>query len=146
MSRSALALENLALRQQVNVLRRRCPKPLLTYIDRLFWVGLSRVWPDWRSALDIVKPETVLRWHKLAFKAYWRRKCERGRKPVSDEVIALIRKFHAANPTWQIIEAFPEKTAPKYLIRDRDGTYGKEFRRRIKNMGIEEVLCAPRSP
>jgi hypothetical protein len=81
----------LAPTEQVNVLRRRCPRPVLTYLDRCFWVALSAVWPDWRSALDIVKPEDVLRWHKGLFKAYWRRKCEQGRKPVSDEVIALIQ-------------------------------------------------------
>src|SRR5215510_5555307 len=66
-----LALENLALRQQLAVYQRRNPRPQLRLGDRLFWVWLSRVWDHWRSALLLVKPETVIRWHRQGFKLFW---------------------------------------------------------------------------
>jgi putative transposase len=62
--RSALFLENVALRHQLTVLRRSAKRPRLRQIDRIFWVWVSRLWPDWRSCLVIVKPETVIRWHR----------------------------------------------------------------------------------
>src|SRR4051812_49900592 len=74
-----LRLENLALRQQLNVLRRSAPKRLkLTPADRLFWVGLRRVWSDWRSALLIVKAQTVIAWHRKGFRLFWRWRIHRG--------------------------------------------------------------------
>ncbi len=64
-SRASLALENLALRHQIGVLHRSAGKrPKLTAGDRLLWICLSRLWRDWRSALAIVKPETVVAWHR----------------------------------------------------------------------------------
>ena len=63
-----LALENLALRQQVAVWKVRQPRPQLTATDRLFWVVLSRLWKNWRSSLEVVRPETVVRWHRRGFK------------------------------------------------------------------------------
>jgi hypothetical protein len=62
-SRRDLALENLALRQQLAVLGRRTKRPKLTWVDRAFWIALTRWWPDWRSALMLVKPATVIAWH-----------------------------------------------------------------------------------
>jgi hypothetical protein len=68
-SRAALQVENLALRHQIGVLRRSLRKrPKLTPVDRLLWVWLSRIWRDWRSALAIVKPETVVAWHRAGFR------------------------------------------------------------------------------
>ena len=64
LGRAALHLENLALRQQLAVVQRESPRPSLCMADRLFWVALSRVWPRWREALVIVKPETVIGWHR----------------------------------------------------------------------------------
>ena len=58
-----IALENLVLRQQLAVMKRRCPRPRLRRADRLFWVWLSRIWPHWRKALLLVRPETVVGWH-----------------------------------------------------------------------------------
>ena len=67
-----LRLENLALRQQLGVLRRSAPKRLkLTPADRIFWVWLRRVWGDWKSALMIVKAETVVAWHRKGFRLFW---------------------------------------------------------------------------
>ncbi len=72
-SRAQLEAENLILRQQVNVLRRRMPRrPALTNIDRLLFVWLYRWFPSIAGSLAIVRPETVLRWHRLGFRAYWR--------------------------------------------------------------------------
>jgi hypothetical protein len=66
-----LALENLALRQQLAVDKRTAPRPKLRTMDRLFWVGLARAWTGWRQALVIVSPDTVLRWQRRRFREYW---------------------------------------------------------------------------
>ena len=98
-----LALENLALRQQLAIFKRRHPRPSLRPTDRLFWVWLSKIWAGWREALIIVKPETVIDWHRQAFRFYWgwlsRRKII-GRPRVSAEVRTLIKQMTQANPLW----------------------------------------------
>jgi len=76
-TRHQLAMENLALRHQIQVLQRSGKRPPLTRADRILWVLLSRIWHDWRDGLVLVKPDTVVRWHRKGFKLYWRRK---GRK------------------------------------------------------------------
>ena len=68
--RHDLATENLALRQQLAVVKYQCPRPRLTDADRFFWVLLSRIWSDWHVSLHIVKPETVVRWHRQGFRYY----------------------------------------------------------------------------
>jgi putative transposase len=237
-----LALENLALRQQLAALHLCAPRLRLRRADRVFSMGLSQIWSRWSNALVIVKPDTVVHWHRAGFRLFWRWK-SRSRTPAKDDVPAevkqLLRRMAEANVTWgaprihgellklgieisersvsrfmpkrermppsqtwrtfldnhlgslasidffavptatfrvlsvflvsvhdrrrvvhfdvtehpgaawtaqQIIEAFPEDTAPKYMIRDRDGIYGGDFCRRVGNMGIEVVLTAPRSP
>src|SRR5437763_11926881 len=86
-SRRDLLLENLALRQQLVVLKQRGPRPLVSTSDKLFWVILRRLWPGWRHALILVNPETVVRWHRAGFKLYWRwisrRRVRAGRKRIS---------------------------------------------------------------
>ena len=78
-SRAALELENLALRHQIGVLQRSARKrPKLNSADRLLWICLSRLWRDWRSALAIVKPETVVAWHRAGFRLFWTWKVRRG--------------------------------------------------------------------
>jgi len=241
-SPAQLRLENIALRQQLVVLRRSAPKRLrLTSADRIFWVSLRHVWSDWKSALMIVKPETVVTWHRKGFRLFWRWKI-RGGKPgrprVPKEVRDLIRMMSRNNPRWgaprihgellklgievteptvakymvrrqkppsqtwrtfldnhvrnmvsvdfftvptvrfqilyvflvlahdrrrilhlgvthhpsaewtaqQLREAFPWDTAPRYLLRDRDKIFGKEFVDQVKAQGIKQVLSAPRSP
>jgi putative transposase len=236
-----VALENLALRHQLAVFKRNCPRPRLRRMDRVFWVWLSRSWKDWRRALLIVRPETVVDWHRKGFRLFWtwisrRKRC--GRPEASAEVRALIRKMAEANPFWgaprihgellklgigisertvsrllprnrkppsqtwrtfldnhvndlvsidfftvptatfrvlfvfvvlahrrrhvlhfnvtehptaawtaqQILEAFSEDRAPRYLIRDRDQVYGEFFRNRLRDLGTTEVLTAPQSP
>jgi hypothetical protein len=98
-----LTVENLALRQQLLILRRSQKRPAIKTRDRLFWVGLSRMWPAWRDALVVVKPDTVVRWHRKGFRLYWRRKSrgsKPGRPPIDPEVKALVFKIADANPTW----------------------------------------------
>jgi putative transposase len=94
-------LENLALRHQLVVLQRAAPRPRLRRSDRLYWVLLSRLWSGWADALSLVKPETVIRWHRTGFKIFWTWKSRwtgPGRPAVAPEVRALIRHMSRANP------------------------------------------------
>jgi transposase InsO family protein len=234
-----LALENLALRQQLAIVQRKTKRPKLTSADRAFWVALCSLWPDWQNALLIVKPQTVIGWHRKGFRLYWTWKSRKrtGRPPIDAEIRTLIRRIASENPTWgaprihgellmlgfevgeatvsrymplrrkppshswraflqnhtqdlvsidffvvptatfrvlyvflvleherrrivhfnvtggpsaqwtgqQLVNAFPYDSAPKYVIRDRDKIYGANFVRRVRAMGIEQVLTAPRS-
>ncbi len=239
--RAALQLELLAQRHQLAVLTRKNARPRLRPADCMFWVLLSLLWSDRRGALTIVKPETVIAWHRKGFGVYWTWKSRRGktgRPAASTEVRALIRRMSQDNPLWgaprihgellklgfevseatvskyltrqpkppsqtwqtflqnhvgclasidffvvptirfdllfafivlhherrrvvqfavtshptaawiarQITDEFPWETAPRSMIRDRDGAYGSTVRARIAAMGIEEVVTAPRSP
>jgi putative transposase len=101
--RSNLALENLALRQQLAILKRRHPRPKLRMSDRAFWLVLSRAWSHWRETLVIVKPETVVRWHRRRFALYWTRLSRRngpGRPGKDREIRDLIRRIAIANVLW----------------------------------------------
>lgn len=98
-----LTAENMALRQQINVLMRNRQRPVLKGRDRLFWVVLSYIWPKWRDALVLVQPDTVVRWHKKSFKRYWRWKSQRGKRgrpEIDINVKQLIRNMANANPLW----------------------------------------------
>lgn len=100
-SRSRLAAENLALRHQLGVLGRTVKRPRLRKRDRIFWVWLSKVWPGWRSALVVVKPATVVAWHRKGFRLYWRWKSRKhGRPKIDAEVRTLIRGMSNENPFW----------------------------------------------
>jgi hypothetical protein len=99
--RCDLALENLALQQQLAVLKRGGKLPAIKKKDRLFWVWLSRIWKGWRESLVFVKPETVVGWHRKSFRLYWaklsRRRCG-GRPAVDPKVKALNEQVAKANP------------------------------------------------
>jgi putative transposase len=126
-----LRLENLALRQQLTVLRRSAPKRLkLTAADRIFWVWLRRVWGDWKSALMIVKAETVIAWHREGFRLFWTWRIHRGtagRPKVPQEIRDLIRMLSRNNPRWgaprihgELLKLGIEITEPtvaKYMVR-----------------------------
>jgi len=239
--RTELVAENLALRQQLAMLRQKSKTPRFRRRDRIFWAILSRIWTGWRSALLIVQPDTVVRWHREGFRLFWRWKSRTGkvgRPKIKAEIRNLIRRMSRENPLWgtpriqselallghvvaestidnyrvrprkppsqtwrtfldnhvkdivaidfftvptatfrllfafvilrhdrrhvvhfnvtahptaewaaqQVVETFPFDVAPRLLIRDRDGIYGERFRTRIDNLGIEEVVIAPRSP
>jgi hypothetical protein len=129
-ARFHLALENLALRQQLDVLQRSGKRPKLRQRDRIFWVLLSAIWPNWHSALVIVKPETVLGWRRQGFRLWrcWKSRSRKpGRPPISDEIRNLIRRMSRENMTWGAprIEselrlvgyAVAERTVAKYMVR-----------------------------
>jgi transposase InsO family protein len=240
-TRAALQLEILALRHQLGVLQRSVKRPKLTRFDRMLWVWLCGAWAAWRSALCIVKPDTVIAWHRKGFRLFWTGKVRRGqpgRPAVPKEIRKLIRKMSRENPLWgaprihgellklgidigetsvskymvrrrnppsqtwrtflenhikstvsidfftvptirfqvlyvflvlahdrrrivhfnvtahptaewtaqQLREAFPFEEVPKYLLRDRDRIFGVDFTKQVEDLGIEEVLSAPRSP
>jgi transposase InsO family protein len=239
-SRATIVAENLALRHQLGVVQRSVRRPRLRRRDRILWVLLSRLWPDWRDSLAIVKPATVIRWHRDGFKPYrrWKSRGKPGRPKIDAEIRSLIRRICRDNATWgaprihselkwlgyevdestvakymirqrkppsqnwrtflenqvrdivaidffvvptvrfqllyclvvlrherrrvvhfnvtahptarwtaqQIVAAFPFDEAPRFVIRDRDGLYGHDFCERVRHMGIEEVITAPRSP
>ncbi len=236
-----LRAENVVLRHQLIVLRRTTPRRVsLTSVDRLLFVWLYRVWPAVLASVAILRPETVVRWHRQGFHAYWRwRSCRSpGRPRVAKDIRDLIREISLANPLWgaprihgeilklgievsqttvatymarvkrppsqswltflrnhadgiasidlfvvptitfrmlfgfivprhhrrqlvfatatqhptaewiaqQISEAFPWESAPRYLIRDRDSSYGHSFKRRVRSMGIRDRPTGLRSP
>jgi putative transposase len=131
-SRAALQIEVLALRHQLHVLERSRSRRLgLTRADRLLWVWLSRVWNDWRAALFIVRPETVIAWHRRGFRVFWTWKSRRrlGRPTVPVDVRTLIRTMSAANPLWGAPRIHGEllklgidigqASVAKYMVRHR---------------------------
>src|SRR5258708_34263933 len=93
-ARRSLLLENLALRQQLAVLKRRHPRPRLDLLDKLFWVAVRRFWPGWQQSLIVVTPETVGRWHRAGFRSHWklisRVRKPSGRQQTPTEVRAVI--------------------------------------------------------
>ena len=96
-------MEVLALRHQLTVLQRSVKRPKLTAADRFLWVWLAEVCRDWRSTLIIVKPETVIGWHRKGFRLFWTWKVRRGqpgRPSVSPVVRELIRNMSRQNPLW----------------------------------------------
>ena len=240
-SHRQLTLENLALRQQLAMLKPSVKRPQVSTADRLFWLLFSKYVEGWRSMLHALHPDTVVRWHRQGFRFCWRwksRSPKPGRPPVDTEIRRLIRQMQSANVGWgaprihgelrklgievsqatvskymvrqrkppsqtwrtfldnhtdciagidfftvpsatfrilyvfvvlshdrrhivhfnvtahptvrwtaqQMVEAFPFDSAPRYLLRDRDAIYGEKVRRRIKSLGIEEVVTTPRSP
>jgi hypothetical protein len=102
-SRASLQAEILTLRHQLNVLRRKSPQRLtFTSIDRLVFAGLYRLAPGVLDALKVVRPETVIRWHRAGFRAYWRWKSRpsSGRPTTPLEIRQRIREMSLANPLW----------------------------------------------
>src|SRR5258708_4479389 len=103
-ARRSILLENLALRQQLAVLKRRHPRPGLDLLDKLFWVAIRRFWSGWQRSLIAVTPETVVRWHRGGFRLYWklisRVRRPIGRRPTSKVIRELIFRMVVENPTW----------------------------------------------
>jgi putative transposase len=128
--RLELVAENLALRQQLAILNRTAKLPKLRPQDRLIWTTISWLWRNWRSALLIVKPETVVKWHRQGFQLFWRwktRVASPGRPKISAEIRDLIRRMSRENPLWGVprIQAelqllgfnVAESTIAKYRIK-----------------------------
>ncbi len=134
-TRATLALENLALRQQLAIYQRNQKHPRLRIGDRVFWVVLRRIWSGWTRPLIVVTPETVISWHRQGFKALWRRRSRghrTGRPRIPREHIAFIRRISGDHPEWgedRIAEEFDAKfgihhaasTIRRYLVRRTDG-------------------------
>jgi putative transposase len=155
-----LRLENLALRHQLGVLRRSAPKRLkLRPTDRILWVWLRRIWSDWKSALLIVKPETVIAWHRKGFRLYWTWKIRRGkpgRPAVPHEVRDLIRMMSRNNPMWgaprihgELLKLGIEITEPtvaKYMRRQRkppSQTWRTFLENNVKSMVSVDFFTVP---
>jgi hypothetical protein len=134
-SRARLEAENLILRQQLAILRRKFPRRVrLWNIDRLLMVWLYRLYPSLLDAIIIVQPETVIRWHRRGFRAYWHWKSRQvgGRPRIDSEIRALIRRMSRENPLWGAprihgellmlgIEV-AESTVGRYMVRHRRPT------------------------
>src|SRR5215468_5060678 len=103
-SQRSLLLENLALRQQLGVLKRKRPRPRMGAVAKIFWVFARRFWGAWKQSLVLVNPETVVRWHRAGFRLYWhwisKARKPVGRKKLWMEVRELIFRMMAENPTW----------------------------------------------
>ncbi len=131
-SRRQLALENLALRQQLVMLKPSVKRPQVSPADRLFWFLFSKYVEGWRSMLHALHPDTVVRWHRQGFRYYWRwksRSPKSGRPPVDTEIRKLIRQMQSANIDWGAprihgellklgLEA-SQATVSKYMVRQR---------------------------
>jgi putative transposase len=132
----SLMLENLALRQQLAVLKRRHPKPRLGPFDKLFWVVARRFWPKWKDALLLVSPETVVRWHRAGFRLYWAMLCKLrrqvGGKRISKQIRDLIFQMVVENPTWGAPRIHGELLMLGFDVSER--TISRWMR------------CAPRNP
>jgi putative transposase len=152
-SRCDSALEILALRQQVAVLKRKRPRPRLNSLDRLFWKTLRRLWARWSDVLVIVKPDTVVGWHRAGFRLYWRWRSRPGggRPNITGEIRALIRRLAEQNPDWgaprihgelqKLGFAVSERSVARYLRRiQRHTNPGKRWLTFLRNH--REVIVA----
>ena len=131
-TRAALQLEILALRHQLGVLQRSVKRPKLTPTDRLLWAWLCEIWGDWRTALVIVKPETVIAWHRKGFRLLWTWKVRHGqpgRPAVPKDLREPIREMSRENPLWgaprihgELLKLgidVGETSVGKYMVRRR---------------------------
>ena len=131
-SRHQLTLENLALRQQVVMLRQSVKKPRPTVADKLFWIIFLRYVEGWRKLLYGLHPDTVVRWHRKGFRLYWAWKSRHklaGRPSVDKEIRKLIRQIQASNVGWgaprihgELIKLgieISQATVSKYMVRQQ---------------------------
>jgi transposase InsO family protein len=144
-TRHDLGLEILALRQQVAVLKRKHPRPRLNNLDRLFWLALRRLWSRWADALILVKPETVIGWHRTGFRLYWRVRSGGGGRKIGGDVFEMVRRIARENPSWgaprihgELLKLgfdISERTVSRYLARRpaRAGDAAKNWLAFLKN-------------
>lgn len=132
-TRASLQFEILALRHQLAILQRTKKRRVpLRAVDRLLWVAVYRLWPEWRKALVLVKPDTVIGWHRKGFRFYWRWKSRRGqtgRPGTSQEIRTLIREMSSRNVLWGAPRLHGEllklgievsqATVAKYMVKHR---------------------------
>ncbi len=154
-SKAAPMAENLCLRQQLVVLKRRQPRPKLRDADRRFWIGACRWLPRWQDALIVVQRQTVLRWHRQGWKAYWRWRSRRwrgrGRPRIPREVRALIRRITSENSLWGQRRIQAElarlgfrvcaRAVAKYMRRPLDGQPSPGWRRCLAQHAQQIWAC-----
>jgi hypothetical protein len=152
LSRTSLALENLALRQQVAVLKRSAPRPRVRLRDRIYWVLLRRFWSGWRDSILIVRPSTVVRWHRHGWQLLWRWRSrgKPGRPTITIELRELIRRLSRENRFWGAprIQAELERlghhvaksTVERYMVR-RSGPPSGTWRAFLRNHSGEVLAC-----
>jgi len=132
-NRSDVALEVLALRQQLVVLKRKRPRPELNSSDRLFWTMLRHCSSRWKDVLVIVKPETVVGWHRAGFRLYWhwRSRPRGGRPKITEEIRVLIRRLADENPGWGAPRIHGELQKLGFVVAERSvARYLRGIRRR----------------
>jgi len=133
-SRGDTALEVLALRQQVAVLKRKRPRPPINCFDRLSWTVLRRIWSRWSDVLVLVQPETVVGWHRAGFRLYWRwrSRCRQGRPKITEEIRALILRLAEENPRWGAPRIHGEIQKLGFVVSERSVA---RYLRRIHRRG-----------
>jgi putative transposase len=152
--RARLIAENVCLRQQLVVLKRRQKRPSVRHADRRFWILASRLFDRWRESLLIVQPETVLRWHRKGWKAYWSWRSRRGRsgrRRIPGDLRELIHRMARDNPLWdqQRIRAalaalgftVCARTVAKYMRRPCNGLPSPGWRQFLAQHADEIWAC-----
>src|SRR5258708_6662160 len=159
-TRASMQIEILALRHQLGVLQRRTTKRAsLRTADRLLWMMLSRLWGQWRTALVIVKPETVIAWHRKGFRWYWSWKSragKSGRPCVRREIRELVRQMSTANPLWgaprihgELLKLgiqISQATVAQYMVRQQkppSQTWRTFLENHVKQLVATNFLCVP---
>ena len=149
-SKHDLLLENLALRQQLAVLTRQRARTRTKPADRLFSSWLSRYWPGWRSTLVMVQPETVIRWHRTAWRGYWTwqsRARQPGRPRISKELQGLIARIATGNPRWGAVRIQREPLALGYEVSaETVRCYRRRALRRPPSQSRRTFLTPVRAP
>ena len=135
-TRRSLMLENLALRQQLAVFKRKHPRTRIGPHDKLFWIAAIRFWSGWKETLFLVQPETASRWHKAGFRLYWTMLCKArkrvgGGTRISKEIRELIFQMVAQNPTWGAPQIHGELFMPGFNVSET--TISRWMRRPPKN-------------
>ena len=151
-----ILIQNLAFRQQISIYLRTVNRPKIRDRDRFFWMWLSRLWPEWKTHLVIVQPETVLKWHRQGFSRFWRWKSRSRGKPgrprISKEHIEIIRKISTDHPEWGEDKIAYEmeiklgikhstSTIRKYRVKLPVPGRGQTWRIFIKNHACEIFSC-----
>jgi putative transposase len=132
-SRSDTALEVLALRQQLAVLKRKRSRPKLNSLDRPFWTTLRQFWSRWTDVLVLVKPDTVIGWHRAGFRLYWRWRSRprSGRPKITEEIRVLIRRLAQENQGWGAPKIHGELQKLGLVVSERSvARYLRRIRRR----------------
>ena len=122
------------------ILKRRTKRPHLRRSDRLFWVLLCRAWPQWAKPLLIVKPDTVVRWHREGFRLYWRfrsRSKQAGRPTTGQEARVSLSTLANENPTWGALRIHGELLKLGFEISER--TVSRYFSRLHRRDGIAQL-------